>query len=649
MNGFGAKIELEFFPRITLNAIYLIFIKHIAMSQSAKAFRYDINTLRAIAVLGVLLFHFKIPYAGGGFAGVDIFFVISGYLMSRIVLNGMSKNSFSILDFYKRRALRIIPALLVLVAIVTFVTFFTYLPVDYKDVSKNALSSLVFLSNIFYSNVDYFALSSDNNMFLHTWSLSVEWQFYLILPIVLVLVNRYFKNDKNKFLILFVFATILSCAYAVYLSNHNPSRSFYFLHTRAWEMMLGGIAFLCEDKIRFKFKSTVAIIGYVILVSSIVLLREDMLWPGVYTLIPTVATFVIILCNQNSFMVLKLGLVQFIGKTSYSIYLWHWPLYVFAGYFALYSIEYAQVIFLLLSIALGYVSYNLVENHNISNVTRIIIPTLGVAAVLFVVNKLNINDRLFKKETLNISNYKDNHKAEVGKLMTRACAVNFDKGEKPDFDSKFCFGLVPGMRNVIIIGDSHSAHLSQSFRERLLSDSTNLIQASFVGCMPILDKNGNQGCSEAVDHMYADFIPKNKNKIDAIIISANWINAKRKEQLVPDLIKTIKYIESFKIPVVILGQSETYITSYSSIAARQIEYGTSFDKKFIDEDSYQVNQTLRKSLGSYYIDIFEVNNNKLDKDNVPYMYDHNHYTKYGSDFVTNLIFKSQTFSPILNN
>jgi peptidoglycan/LPS O-acetylase OafA/YrhL len=619
------------------------------MSQNTSAFRYDINTLRAIAVLGVLLFHFKIPYAGGGFAGVDIFFVISGYLMSRIVLNGMSKDNFSILDFYKRRALRIIPALLMLVTIVTFVTFFIYLPADYKDVTKNGLSSLLFISNIDYSKVDYFALSSDNNIFLHTWSLSVEWQFYLILPVVLVLINRYFRNDRNRFLLLFVFASISSFAYSVYLSNHNPSVSFYFLHTRAWEMMLGGIAFLCEDKIKFRFKSTVASIGYFILVSSIVLLREDMRWPGLYTLIPTVATFVIILCNQNSFSILKFRIVQFIGRTSYSIYLWHWPFYVFAGYFALYSIAFAPLIFLLISIALGYASYYLIEKYNYANVIKIIVPTLGVAAVLFIVNKRNFNDKLFEKETIHISNYKKNHSAEVGKLLTRECAINFDNGEKPDFGSKLCYGVVDGMKNVMLIGDSHSAHISQSFRERFLSDSTHLIQASFVGCMPILIKNGNQACSEAIDYMYANFIPMNKNKIDAVIISANWINAKRKKQLVSDIINTIKYIESFDIPVIILGQSETYITSYSSIAARQIEYKTSFYKKFIDQESHQVNQALKKSLGSYYIDIFEVNTDKLAKDNTPYMYDHNHYTKYGADFVTNLIFKSQAFSPILND
>lgn len=619
------------------------------MSQITKAFRYDINALRAIAVLGVLLFHFKVPYTNGGFAGVDIFFVISGYLMSRIVLNGMSKNSFSILDFYKRRALRIIPALLALVTIVTFVTFFLFLPVDYRDLSKNALSSLVFISNIIYSKVDYFALSSDNNMFLHTWSLSVEWQFYLILPIALVLINRYFRNDRNKFLLLFVSASVLSFAYSVYLSDQDPSISFYFLHTRAWEMLLGGIAFLCEDKIKFRFKSTIAIIGYLTLILSIVILREDMQWPGGYTLIPTIATFAIILCNQNSFSVLKSGFVQFIGKTSYSIYLWHWPLYVFAGYFALYSIEYAQLILMLGSIALGYASYNLIEKYDFSNVFKIIIPTLGAAAVLIIVNKLDFNDRLFEKETLRVANYKESHKVEVDKLLTRECAVNFEMGEKPDFDSKLCFGLVDGMRNVILIGDSHSAHVSQSFRERFLRDSTNLIQASFVGCMPILNKNGNQGCSEAVDYMYADFIPKNKNKIDAVIISANWINADRKEELVPNIMTTIKYVESFNIPVLILGQSETYITSYASIAAREIEYKTSFDKKFIDQESHKVNQVLKKSLGSYYIDIFEVNTDKLNKDNVPYMYDHNHYTRYGAEFVTNHIFKNQAFSSILDN
>jgi peptidoglycan/LPS O-acetylase OafA/YrhL len=619
------------------------------MSQINKAFRYDINALRAIAVLGVLLFHFKVPYTNGGFAGVDIFFVISGYLMSKIVLNGMSKNSFSILDFYKRRALRIIPALLGLVTIVTFVTFFLFLPADYKELSRNALSSLLFLSNILYSKVDYFALSSDNNMFLHTWSLSVEWQFYLILPIILVLINRYFRNDKNKFLLLFVVASFLSFAYSVYLSNQEPSKSFYFLHTRAWEMLLGGIAFLCEDKIKFRFRSSIAIIGYITLLFSIVLLREDMQWPGVYTLVPTVATFVIILCDQNSFLVLKAKFVQFIGKTSYSIYLWHWPLYVFAGYFALYSIEYAYLILMLVSILLGYASYSLIEQYNFSNAIKIIITTLGAAAVLVTVNKLDFNKRLFEKETLRVSNYREIHKVEVDKLLTRECAVNFEKGEKPDFASKMCFGLIDGMRNVILIGDSHSAHISQSFRERFLRDSTNLIQASFVGCMPILNKNGNQGCSKAVDHMYADFIPKNKNKIDAVIISANWINAERKKELVPDIMRTIKYVESFDIPVIILGQSETYITSYASIAARELEYRTSFDKKFIDQESHKVNQVLKRSLGSYYVDIFEVNSDKLNKDNVPYMYDHNHYTKYGADFVTNHIFKNQAFTSISNN
>jgi peptidoglycan/LPS O-acetylase OafA/YrhL len=619
------------------------------MSQDTKTFRYDINTLRAIAVLGVLLFHFKIPYAEGGFAGVDIFFVISGYLMSRIVLNGMEKNSFSILDFYKRRALRIVPALLVLVVVVSVVTFFIYLPADYKDVTKNGLSSLLFVSNIAYSKVDYFALSSDNNMFLHTWSLSVEWQFYLILPVVLVLINRYFKNDKNKFFILFVLGSILSFTYAVYLSNYNPSASFYLLHTRAWEMMLGGIAFLCEDKIKLRFKSAIAIIGYIILGLSIVFLQEDMRWPGVYTLIPTLATFAIIICNQNSFLILENEIVQFIGKMSYSIYLWHWPLYVFVGYFALFQIEHAELIFLLISIALGLVSYNLVEKNNFSHVTVIIVPVIGVAAALFIINKRNFNDSLFKKETLHISNYRKNHEAEITKLLTRECAINFETGEKTDFDSKLCYGIVDGMRNVLLIGDSHSAHISQSFRERFLSDSTNLIQASFVGCMPILVKNGNQSCSEAIDYMYADFVPRNKNKIDAVIISANWINAKRKKELVADIKNTIKYIESFNIPVIILGQSETYITSYSSIAARQIHYKTSFDEKFIDQESYKVNQELKKSLGSYYIDIFKIHTNKLTKDNTPYMYDHNHFTKSGADFVTNLIFKHQAFSPIIND
>lgn len=157
-----------------------------------QGFRHDINALRALAVVSVLFYHFNVPFFNGGFSGVDVFYVISGYLMTKIILEGFDRNQFSLLTFYKKRVQRIVPALTFLVVVVLACCFFTYMPDDYQEVARNGSFSLLFISNIAYSFVgSYFGNSADNNIFLHTWSLSVEWQFYLLLPLVLLYCNRY--------------------------------------------------------------------------------------------------------------------------------------------------------------------------------------------------------------------------------------------------------------------------------------------------------------------------------------------------------------------------------------------------------------------------------------------------------------------------
>ncbi|CAG5072036.1 hypothetical protein DYBT9623_03974 [Dyadobacter sp. CECT 9623] len=198
------------------------------MPINTKEFRYDINALRALAVLGVVLFHYKVPYFQGGFSGVDIFFVISGYLMTRIIIRGLAKGNFSVIEFYSRRVKRILPGLLFLILCLTVINFFLYLPVDYSDFVKNAAASAVFYSNILYYKSDYFDASSENNMLLHTWSLSVEWQFYLILPLVLMLVNRFLKNDRRGYLAVFLIAAVLIFVGSLFATDYRPNASFYW-------------------------------------------------------------------------------------------------------------------------------------------------------------------------------------------------------------------------------------------------------------------------------------------------------------------------------------------------------------------------------------------------------------------------------------
>ena len=314
-------------------------------------FRFDINALRAIAVISVLLFHLDIPFFSGGFAGVDIFFVISGYLMTKIIVDGYRNDTFGILDFYAKRAKRIIPALMFLVLIVTVVGFFIYLPNQYKENEQNATASLLFFSNIFYwRNTGYFASASANNVFLHTWPLSLEWQFYLIYPIIIGLVLKFIR--KKQFLIrIFLTVVVLLFIISVYGAHKSPVATFFLLPTRAWELLLGGLAVASQGK----FKSTpLLVLCYLEIILTTVLFNDRFLWPGGYTLVPVVSTFLIIVLKSDDHFLLKNKIVQFFGKTSYSLYLWHWPIIVFSRYLG-FSLT-APVVFvvLTLSILMGY-------------------------------------------------------------------------------------------------------------------------------------------------------------------------------------------------------------------------------------------------------------------------------------------------------
>ncbi|QJD95173.1 acyltransferase [Mucilaginibacter robiniae] len=211
-------------------------------------FRYDINALRAVAILGVLLFHYNVPFFAGGFSGVDVFFVISGYLMSRIIINSIDKSTFSFIDFYSKRIKRIVPALLIVILTITIICFFFYFPEDYKLNEKYGTASLIFLSNILYwKSSGYFDPASNTNIFLHTWSLSVEWQFYMLYPIALLILSKLFKK-KPQYWTFFILSTISIIVLSFLYTQHKATASFYLLPSRSWEMMFGGIAFFAEEK-----------------------------------------------------------------------------------------------------------------------------------------------------------------------------------------------------------------------------------------------------------------------------------------------------------------------------------------------------------------------------------------------------------------
>lgn len=325
-------------------------------------FRADINGLRAWAVVAVVLYHFAIPGLGGGFVGVDVFFVISGFLMAGIVVGGLKRQRFSLADFYLARARRILPALLVLVAAVLVAGWWLLIPSDYQVLGRHARESVLFTANLQYlSESGYFDAISHEKWLLHTWSLAVEWQFYLLYPLALLLLHR-FNMGWRALLMAHVAGLLLSLGLGVWWTIGQPDKAFYLLAPRAWELLLGGCVFLVAQ--RWKPTAQLArgleLAGLLAIVFSVTQLKAGASWPGAWALIPTLGTAAVLLACRESLWT-NSRLAQWLGTRSYSIYLWHWPLVAGLVYFGQQQLWYWVVAGLLLSVLLGDFSYRFVE------------------------------------------------------------------------------------------------------------------------------------------------------------------------------------------------------------------------------------------------------------------------------------------------
>ncbi|MBV8502969.1 MAG: acyltransferase [Paucibacter sp.] len=326
-----------------------------------QRFRTDINGLRAWAVIAVVLFHFKLPACGGGFVGVDVFFVISGFLMTGIVLAGLEQDRFSLTAFYAARARRIVPALAVLCAVLLLLGWRFLLSGEYKLLATHVGYSLSFLSNIeFWQEAGYFDAASHEKWLLHTWSLAVEWQFYLLLPIVLwsAWQIRAGRNVQRLVVIATLLASLLAC---LLITPQDPSKAFFWLHTRAWEMLGGGLISLSGTRKNASEPGRRILqgIGLVLILAAVLMFDSFVPWRGWRAVVPVLGAMLVIRADRSSTL-LSARPLQWLGDRSYSVYLWHWPIYV-----ALNQLEWqgavATVGGLLLTLVLGHASFALVE------------------------------------------------------------------------------------------------------------------------------------------------------------------------------------------------------------------------------------------------------------------------------------------------
>jgi peptidoglycan/LPS O-acetylase OafA/YrhL len=363
-------------------------------------------------VIAVVLFHFNPAWVPGGFAGVDVFFVISGFLMTGIIFRGLESKNFNLFQFYIDRANRIVPALTFLCVFVFIFGFFYQYDVEFNHTLKQITTSLLFFSNFyFWSTADYFSPGSDTNILLHTWSLSVEWQFYIVYPIGLLVLSKFIKLNKAKYVIFTL--CFIAFLISIYASPKWVSSSYYLLPTRAWEMLFGGVAYFTKVKplINSKQLRFISLIGFILIIYSYAFFDESDVWPGSLALIPVLGAYLILIANVEN-IALDNKLSQFLGKLSYSLYLWHWPFVYLVNRYFNYAIE-AVAIGIICSIAMSWFSYVWIEKKGLNTVTKAIFCLILLLSLVstFMINALPRG--ISKTEANDLVNYYEYNKDKI--------------------------------------------------------------------------------------------------------------------------------------------------------------------------------------------------------------------------------------------
>lgn len=458
--------------------------------MTALAYRRDIDGLRAIAVLAVVLFHFGVPGVTGGFVGVDVFFVISGFLITSIIWREREAGRFSFVDFWARRARRILPALFVMMAATLAVGWFLLAPKDYEALGRSAHYQVTFTSNLLFARQHgYFEAASDIKPLLHTWSLAVEEQFYILFPLLLTLLS-----SRLKYWRLALFGVLLvSFGMSVWAVTHQPQKAFYLLHLRAWELLAG--AMLAVWPLR-NWRSSPALAQGVSLVSVALILvaifgfDRHTPFPGAAALLPVLGVVGLIWANgqQHTWVgrLLSSRVMVGVGLISYSWYLWHWPVFVYANYAAVDGLSPLELAgLMLLSLVLGYLSWRFVEapfreKRLLAGRKAILAAAaVGILCLGFTGLALRKADGVPSRLSEQALRY-----AQAKKWSPDLMACMADKNT-PD-ERLFChFGSQSRSVSALVWGDSHATALIPALEEGARRHDISLIQASFAGCVPI--------------------------------------------------------------------------------------------------------------------------------------------------------------------
>jgi peptidoglycan/LPS O-acetylase OafA/YrhL len=548
------------------------------MLNSLK-YRPDIDGLRALAVIAVIIFHcysFAIP---SGYVGVDIFFVISGFLITKIILKDQQLGNFSFAKFYLRRIRRIFPALFFMLFCSFILAFITLPSGDMLWFSRGFYYASLQISNLFFQRgVDYFNEERNFEPLLHTWPLGVEEQFYLLTPFILLSLFRFSKNKKAPLFGL-VALSLVSLVCSEYLVNTNQKIAFYSLLSRFWELGIGCLlAFSKENKLSSAKNNLISCAGFVAVIASFLFIKYEN-FPGLAALLPCIGTALIIFSgeSQQTFLARFLAnrIFVFIGKISYSLYLWHLPLLVFyKEYTSQKTLDLAATMVLLAIIFIvAFLSWRFIETPfrktYTSNQKKIFSinknPFFAAAlCILFFTSLGKISDkthglnfRLTENKILD-----DEDLDQYGSFIkAKHCGFSKQNTDFPDIE-ECAIGENKKDFEVVIFGDSHAGHYSTSAVS--WSEKRNMSVASlyFFACAPFLaEKTPSESatkCSEYREKVLQ--ILQDKPNLKYVFLGSSWFDANKNnspedlEIFKNNLSKSIKAITDLNKTVIILGR-----------------------------------------------------------------------------------------------
>jgi peptidoglycan/LPS O-acetylase OafA/YrhL len=443
----------------------------------------------------------------GGFIGVDVFFVISGFLISTILFSSLERERFSIVEFYVRRVQRIFPALiLVLIATLAF-GWFVLLAEEYKQLGKHTAAGVGFVQNfILFSESGYFDNAAGTKPLLHLWSIAVEEQFYIFWPLLLAFV----WNREWSFLKITAGIGVISFIANIYLTQNIPAAAFYLPISRFWELMIGGIlayTILHRPELIDRHKNWQALLGFALIATALFLLDKGRDFPGFWALLPTIGTALIISAGQNAWLNQKLlanRLMVGIGLISYPLYLWHWPLLSFAQILESSSpsreIRVAAVV---LAFFLGWITYRFVEmpiRFGRNKSLKVSLLIVGMIFVGLLGYKIHSMDGVPSRESLkSITEISEGSSENLNPILCTQFGLQDNQTEK---GLNCSYSSTGAQRTVAVFGDSHAAAAFVGIAEHLKASSINTLLLSGAGCPYLL--GASVGDTEQIKAQCAD-------------------------------------------------------------------------------------------------------------------------------------------------